>query len=43
MLSAIKKNFDFPDVRFEGCSDCVNMLGREMMEMLKSSSLVKVN
>ena len=30
-------------VRFEGCGDCVNMLGREMMEMLKSSSLVKVN
>jgi len=30
-------------VRFEGCGDCINMLGQEMMEMLKSSSLVKVN
>lgn len=30
-------------VRFEGCVDCVNMLGQEMMEMLKSSSLVEVN
>jgi hypothetical protein len=30
-------------VRFEGCSDCVNVLGHEMMGMLKSSSLVEVN
>ena len=30
-------------VRFEGCADCINVLGQEMMEMLKSSSLVKVN
>jgi len=29
-------------VRFESCSDCVNMPGQEMMEMLKGSSFVKV-
>jgi hypothetical protein len=30
-------------VRFEGCFDCVNVLDQEMMEMLESSFLVKVN
>lgn len=28
-------------VRFEGCSDCVNMSGQEITEMLERSSLVK--
>ena len=30
-------------VQFEGCGDCINVLGQEMMGMLKSSSLVEVN
>ena len=30
-------------VQFKGCSDCINMLGQEMIEMLNSSSFIKVD
>jgi hypothetical protein len=29
-------------VRFQGCSDCVNVPSREMTEILKRSSLVEI-
>jgi len=36
----LKQNWEYL-VRFEGCFDCVNVSGQEMVEMLKKSLLVK--
>ena len=31
------------DVRFEGCSDCIDVESKEMVRMLKQSTFVKVS